>query len=83
MSVAKRLGWYLWPTRSQSIQVEANTLSRLATANMCLTFVLALKNTPLSVLTSFSYEKLNILHQVTGYMTATLAILHGMYVSPA
>jgi hypothetical protein len=58
-----------------------NGLSRLATANMCLTFVLAMKNTPLSLLTSFSYEKLNILHQATGYMTATLAILHGMYFS--
>jgi hypothetical protein len=78
MNVAKWLGWYLIPIASQCTDTEANARNTLATANVCLTFVLAMKNTPLSVLMSFSYEKLNILHQATGYMTTTLATLHGM-----
>lgn len=37
---------------------------------------LALKNTPLAFLTSWSYERLNVLHQVSGYMTLIHVILH-------
>jgi len=38
--------------------------------------VLALKNTPLAFLTAWSYERLNVLHQVAGYMTITHVIIH-------
>lgn len=37
---------------------------------------LALKNTPLAFLTAYSYERLNLLHQVGGYTTVIFAILH-------
>lgn len=37
---------------------------------------LALKNTPLAFLTAYSYERLNLLHQVGGYTTIIFAILH-------
>lgn len=43
---------------------------------MVLVVFLALKNTPLAFLTSWSYERLNILHQVSGYMTLIHVIIH-------
>ncbi|KAK8120590.1 hypothetical protein PG999_004710 [Apiospora kogelbergensis] len=48
----------------------------LASANFALVVFLALKNTPLAILTSYSYERLNPLHQVAGYCTAVYMILH-------
>ena len=50
--------------------------SRLATANIAFLFFLALKNTPLGILTSWTYERLNVLHQVAGYITVLLSVLH-------
>ena len=43
---------------------------------MVVVVFLALKNTPLAFLTSWSYERLNILHQVSGYMTVIHVIIH-------
>ena len=43
---------------------------------MVLVVFLALKNTPLAFLTSWSYERLNVLHQVSGCMTLIHVILH-------
>ncbi len=37
---------------------------------------LALKNTPLAFLSAYSYERLNIFHQVAGYITVIYALLH-------
>lgn len=48
----------------------------MASANFALVVFLALKNTPLAILTSYSYERLNPLHQVAGYCTAVYMILH-------
>ncbi|CZR64086.1 related to ferric-chelate reductase [Phialocephala subalpina] len=39
---------------------------------------LALKNTPLAFLTAYSYERLNLLHQVGGYSTIIFAFLHAI-----
>jgi predicted ferric reductase len=39
---------------------------------------LALKNTPLAFLTSYSYERLNILHQTAGYCIVLSAVLHAV-----
>lgn len=36
---------------------------------------LALKNTPLAILTAYSYERLNSLHQIAGYTTLLYTIL--------
>lgn len=49
----------------------------MAAANMALVVFLALRNTPLAVLTSYSYERLNVLHQISGYTTVLYMILHG------
>ncbi|KAI5855005.1 ferric reductase NAD binding domain-containing protein [Durotheca rogersii] len=49
----------------------------MATANMVLVVFLALKNTPLAILTAYSYERLNVLHQISGYTTLIYTILHG------
>ena len=47
-------------------------------ANMVVVVILALKNTPLSFLTPYSYERLNVLHRVAGYATITLVIIHAI-----
>lgn len=61
------------PTLSSCI----NTCNdRMATGNMVLVVFLALKNTPLAFLTAYSYERLNVLHQIAGYTTMLYTILH-------
>ncbi|UNI15677.1 hypothetical protein JDV02_002188 [Purpureocillium takamizusanense] len=54
----------------------ASRAAWLALANLVVLIVLALKNTPLAFLTAWSYERLNVLHQVAGYMMITLIIVH-------
>ncbi|KAJ0158725.1 putative ferric reductase transmembrane component [Colletotrichum tanaceti] len=49
----------------------------LAIANILFVVFLALKNTPLAYLTAWSYERLNVLHQIVGYVTMVLIIVHG------
>lgn len=44
--------------------------------NLVVLVFLALKNTPLAFLISWSYERLNVLHRVAGYMTITFVIIH-------
>lgn len=48
----------------------------MAITNVAFITFLALKNTPLALLTSYSYERLNPLHQVGGYASVTYALLH-------
>lgn len=50
--------------------------SRIAFCNIAFLTFLALKNTPLAYLTSYSYESLNPLHQIAGYTTIISALLH-------
>ena len=50
--------------------------SRLAISNLVLVVLLSLKNTPLSVLTPWTYERLNFLHRKAGYVTMILVIIH-------
>lgn len=47
-------------------------------ANMVVVVILALKNTPLSFLTPYSHERLNILHRVAGYATIVYVITHAI-----
>src|SRR3569833_1262442 len=51
---------------------------RVLISNMCFVVFLALKNTPLAYLTSYSYERLNALHQIVGCTTFLLMILHSV-----
>ncbi len=46
-------------------------------ANLCFVVFLALKNTPLAFMTAYSYERLNCLHQIAGYTTFCLVVIHG------
>jgi hypothetical protein len=48
----------------------------MAICNAAFITFLALKNTPLAFLTSYSYERLYPLHQVGEYATITYAFLH-------
>ncbi|CAN8106228.1 unnamed protein product [Discula destructiva] len=54
----------------------ANRCGWLVVANFCVVVFLALKNTPLAVLTAYSYERLNVLHQISGYLTFVYLVLH-------
>jgi predicted ferric reductase len=51
---------------------------RVAVSNLVLATFLSLKNTPLAFLTTYSYERLNILHQVAGYSTVFWVLLHAV-----
>ncbi|TGJ81668.1 hypothetical protein E0Z10_g7105 [Xylaria hypoxylon] len=50
----------------------------MAVGNLAFVVFLALKNTPLAVLTVYSYERLNSLHQIAGYTTLLYTILHAV-----
>lgn len=55
---------------------QADDVCRMAIANLTLLIFLALKNTPLAFLTAWSYERLNVLHQIAGYMCIGFVIIH-------
>ncbi|KAK1850894.1 ferric reductase transmembrane component 5 [Colletotrichum chrysophilum] len=59
------------------ITVVAARAGWLAIANIVFVIFLSLKNTPLGYLTAWSYERLNVLHQIAGYVTMALIIVHG------
>ncbi|RSL74063.1 hypothetical protein BHE90_014636 [Fusarium euwallaceae] len=48
----------------------------LAVANTVLTVFFSLKNTPLGYLTGVSYERLNILHRISGLTTFLFVVVH-------
>ncbi|KAI1301984.1 ferric reductase NAD binding domain-containing protein [Xylaria venustula] len=54
----------------------ASRFGWMAAGNLAFVVFLALKNTPLAILTAYSYERLNSLHQIAGYTTLLYAILH-------
>ncbi|RYP64850.1 hypothetical protein DL771_008565 [Monosporascus sp. 5C6A] len=56
----------------------SSRLGWMATGNMVLVVFLALKNTPLALLTPYSYEQLNRLHQIAGYTTVVQSTAHGV-----
>ncbi|EEY18180.1 metalloreductase [Verticillium alfalfae VaMs.102] len=54
-----------------ALALLSNIASRtgwLALANICLAVFLGLKNTPLGYLTTWSYERLNVIHQILFYL---------------
>ncbi len=60
-----------------SVSPESSlTCFRLALANIALITFVALKIPPLPFLTTYSYERLNLLHQVAGYTTIKYSFLH-------
>ncbi|KUI55365.1 Ferric/cupric reductase transmembrane component 2 [Cytospora mali] len=60
----------------------ANRCGWMLSANFALVVFLALKNTPLAVLSAYSYERLNGLHQIAGYTSFVYLVLHSsMYTS--
>lgn len=75
-NIASRTGWYV-RTLLNLLLLSNNLKSRLAIANTLFTVFLALKNTPLGWVTPWSYERLNILHQVAGYNAIIHTIIHG------
>lgn len=51
---------------------------RLAASNLCFLIFLSLKNTPLSFLTAYSYERLNCLHQIAGCTMFLFMVMHAI-----
>ncbi|PTB69974.1 hypothetical protein BBK36DRAFT_151836 [Trichoderma citrinoviride] len=61
------------------MKMNSNLAARaawMAIANLVVLIFLALKNTPLAFLTAWSYERLNILHQIAGSMCIIFVIIH-------
>ena len=58
------------------LRIVDDNVIRMALTNIAFITLLALKNTPLAFLTSYSYERLNPLHQIGGYTTVTYVFLH-------
>ncbi|KUJ14182.1 uncharacterized protein LY89DRAFT_589799 [Mollisia scopiformis] len=59
-----------------SLMPISKRLGWMTLINTAFIVFLALKNTPLAFLTAYSYERLNLLHQVGGYTTIIFAMLH-------
>jgi hypothetical protein len=68
-----RLGWYF--PHCPDFAFVANLL-RVTTALLVFVIFLSLKNTPLAILTTYSYEKLNFFHQVAGYSLIAFTFAH-------
>lgn len=62
--------------RYKDRQSGLTTVDRMLSANFALVIFLALKNTPLAFLSAYSYERLNKLHQITGYTCFVYLVLH-------
>ncbi|KAI0856308.1 ferric reductase NAD binding domain-containing protein [Xylaria cubensis] len=54
----------------------------IASGNFALLVFLALKNTPLAVLIAYPYNGLNYFHQIAGYLTIGLVLLHAALYVP-
>ncbi|KAF7561286.1 hypothetical protein G7046_g2853 [Stylonectria norvegica] len=64
---------------NNNFNLHANIAARtgwMAIGNLLIVVFLALKNTPLAFLTAWSYERLNVLHRVSGYTTICFVIVH-------
>ncbi|KAF4964791.1 hypothetical protein FSARC_7325 [Fusarium sarcochroum] len=64
---------------NENMPLLSNLASRtgwMAIANLLIVIFLSLKNTPVSILTALSYERLNVFHRVAGYATLIFAIVH-------
>jgi predicted ferric reductase len=58
------------------LKTEVANIVRVCTVNLALIAFLALKNTPLAFLTAYSYDQLNILHRMAGYVTVSSMLFH-------
>ncbi|KIH86851.1 hypothetical protein SPBR_08230 [Sporothrix brasiliensis 5110] len=74
--VAINLTLMLTNVDNSSLSPEASRFGWLLVTNLCFVVFLALKNTPLAYLTSYSYERLNCLHQIAGCTTFLLMVIH-------
>ncbi|KAI1753038.1 ferric reductase NAD binding domain-containing protein [Xylaria castorea] len=54
----------------------------MASGNFALLVFLALKNTPLAALIAYPYNSLNYFHQIAGYLTIGLVLLHAALYVP-
>ncbi|KAL5623150.1 hypothetical protein FOBRF1_002400 [Fusarium oxysporum] len=64
---------------NDNMPLLSNMASRtgwMAIANLLIVVLLSLKNTPIVIFMTSSYERLNILHRITGYTTLIFAIVH-------
>lgn len=75
--IANRCGWYVNPPCANTLErIPLTATYRMLCANFVLVVFLALKNTPLAILSAYSYERLNGLHQIAGYTTFAYLVLH-------
>lgn len=56
-------------------------MHRMAVTNIAFITFLALRNTPLAYLTTYTHDRLKVLHAVAGYTTILYAVLHAILIS--
>ncbi|KAF4342389.1 ferric reductase transmembrane component [Fusarium beomiforme] len=64
---------------NDNMPLLSNMASRtgwMAIANILIVVLLAIKNTPVVIFMTSSYERLNVLHRIAGYTTLIFAIVH-------
>ncbi|KAF4458001.1 hypothetical protein F53441_155 [Fusarium austroafricanum] len=64
---------------NNNMPLLSNIASRtgwMAIANLLIVILLSLKNTPVVIFMTSSYERLNVLHRIAGYTTLIFAIVH-------
>ncbi|KAH6899786.1 ferric reductase NAD binding domain-containing protein [Thelonectria olida] len=64
---------------NNNLPLLSNVASRtgwMTMANTLIVILLSLKNTPLAVLSEWSYERLNIFHRISGFATVVFVIVH-------
>lgn len=64
---------------NKSLGIQTNLAARwgwLSVSNMVVVVFLSLKNTPLAYISAWSYERINVLHKIAGYVTLAVVILH-------
>ncbi|KAJ5541759.1 FAD-binding 8 [Penicillium frequentans] len=74
--VGKRFGWFVHSL--DTFDFSCFSIDKISVANLVLLVFLALKNTPLAILTAKSYEKLRPLHKVAGYTCTFTSVLHAI-----
>ena len=69
---------FIVTTTDLSTLSVASRIGWLAVSNLCIVVFLALKHTPMVLLSGTSHERLNSIHQLAGFLVIVLAVIHGV-----
>lgn len=70
--------WMVFTFQNFHLRSHQLMYARMAAANMVLCVSMAVKNTPLALISTISHAQLNIIHRIVGYTTVFMVILHAI-----